>query len=408
MPAQPVILQVIPQLETGGAERTVIDIAEAVRMAGGLALVASEGGRMEAELAAAGGELIRIPAAAKNPLTLIANARELEALIAERGVSLVHARSRAPAWSALMAARRAGAAFVTTYHGVYNQKGAIKGWYNGVMARGDAVIANSHYTAGIVRQRHGTPDARLTVIHRGVDLARFSPEAVSRARIAGLRARWGVGETARLVVLAARLTRWKGQLATIGAASLVLAQPELADVVFILAGDDQGRRGYRDELAARIEALGLSGRVLLTGHCDDMPAAFGAATLALVPSIEPEAFGRTSVEAQAMGCPVIVNDIGALPETIDAGAPTGWTAQPGDEADLARTIAAALSLGPDRLDAIGRTARHHAATGFSKAMLQGRTLEVYDKLLGSSLAQALDQKLWANEDFMPSPSRIPV
>ncbi|WP_088346115.1 MULTISPECIES: glycosyltransferase family 4 protein [Rhodomicrobium] len=408
MSTMPVILQIIPKLDTGGAERTVIEVAEAVRMAGGQALVASEGGRLEAELAAAGGELIRLPAAAKNPLTLLANARTLEKLIAERGVSLVHARSRAPAWSALMAARRANVPFVTTYHGVYNQKGALKAWYNSVMARGDRVIANSHYTAGIVRQRHRTPDERLIVIQRGVDLAQFSSDAVTAARIAALRARWGVDEKARLVVLAARLTRWKGQHVAIGAASQLRTRPGFDDVVFILAGDDQGRTAYREELAARIETLGLGHGVRLTGHCDDMPAAFATASLALVTSIEPEAFGRISVEAQAMGCPVIVSDLGAPPETIDAAAPTGWTVRPDDETALADAIAAALSLGAAKRAAIARAARHHAATYFSKAQLQRRTLEVYDTLLATGLAQALDQKLWANEDSMPSRARIPV
>jgi glycosyltransferase involved in cell wall biosynthesis len=319
MPDTPVILQIIPRLDTGGAERTVIEVAEAVTRAGGKALVAAEGGRLAGELEAAGGELIPFPAGAKNPLTILANARRLERLIAARGVSLVHARSRAPAWSALLAARRARVPFVTTYHGVYNQRSAIKSWYNSVMARGDVVIANSHYTAGIVAARHGTPGDRLTIIHRGVDLARFDPGAVSADRIAALRASWGVDPRARLVVQAARLTRWKGQHVIVGAAARLKEDPEFGDVVFILAGDDQGRTAYAQELADRIEALGLAGRVRLTGHCDDVPAAFLTAAAAVVASIEPEAFGRASAEAQAMGCPVIVSDLGALPETLAQG-----------------------------------------------------------------------------------------
>jgi glycosyltransferase involved in cell wall biosynthesis len=409
---KPVILQIIPALDTGGAERTVIEVAEAVAMAGGEALVASEGGRLEGELAAAGGELIRFPAAAKNPLTLLANARRLEKLIGERHIQLVHARSRAPAWSALIAARRARIPFVTTYHGIYNQKNALKAWYNSVMARGDVVIANSHYTAGIVRARHHTPEARLRVIHRGVDLARFAPEAVGAERVTALRAKWGVDANARLVVLAARLTRWKGQHTVIGAAALLKDRPEFNDVVFILAGDDQGRTGYSGELISRIAELGLAGRVKLPGHCDDMPAAFLAAALALVPSVEAEAFGRISVEAQAMGCPVIVSDQGALPETIlQAEADrvgTGWAFRAGDEAALADCIAKALSLAPELKAAIGRAAREHVAARFSKAALQRETLENYDNLLDSKLAEAFIQKSSGYEDFMPSRSRISV
>ena len=409
---KPVILQIIPALDTGGAERTVIDVTEALTIAGGKALVASEGGRLEGELAAAGGELVRLPAAAKNPFTLLVNARRLEKLIAERHIQIVHARSRAPAWSALIAARRAGIPFVTTYHGIYNQKSALKSWYNGVMARGDVVIANSHYTAGIVRARHGTEAARLRVIHRGVDLARFAPDAVPAERIAGLRTRWGVDANARLVVLAARLTRWKGQHVAIGAAALLKDRPEFDDVIFVLAGDDQGRAGYREELASRIAQLGLTARVKLTGHCDDMPATFLAASLALVPSIEAEAFGRISAEAQAMGCPVIVSDLGALPETIlqdeACKVATGWTFPAGDESALAERIAMALSLAPEPRAAIGRAAREHVLARFSKTALQRATLGVYDNLLDSKLVEAFNQNLSGYEDFMPSRSRISV
>jgi glycosyltransferase involved in cell wall biosynthesis len=409
---KPVILQIIPALDTGGAERTVVEVAEALALAGAGALVASEGGRLEGELVAAGGELIRFPAAAKNPVTLLANARRLEKLIADRHITLVHARSRAPAWSALIAARRARIPFVTTYHGIYNQNSALKNWYNGVMARGDVVIANSHYTAGVIRARHGTQEARLRVIHRGVDLARFAPEAVGADRIDTLRAKWGVDADARLVVLAARLTRWKGQHVAIGAAALLKDRPEFSDVVFVLAGDDQGRAGYRAELISRIAELGLAGRVRLPGHCDDIPAAFLTACLALVPSIEAEAFGRISAEAQAMGCPIIASDLGALPETIRQGGAdrvsTGWLFPTGDEAALAERIALALSLPPESRGAMGRAAREHVAASFSKAALQRQTLEVYDNLLDSKLVEAFNQKLSGDEDFMPSRSRISV
>lgn len=413
MPKTAVILQIIPGIDTGGAERTVIDVAEAIAMAGGRALVASEGGRLEKELADAGGELIRMSAAAKNPLTILANARKLETLIAERGVTLVHARSRAPAWSALLAARRAGVPFVTTYHGIYNQKGRLKSWYNGVMARGRIVIANSQYTARIVRERHGTPEDRLRVIYRGVDLRRFDPGAVAAERVAALRTAWGVPPGARLVVMAARLTRWKGQHVAVGAAARALTRPDLQDVVLILAGDDQGRTAYRDELRQRITAMGLSERIRVTGHCADMPAAYLAASLALMPSIEPEAFGRISVEAQAMGCPVIVSDLGALQETIvspdqakNASDATGWIAPAGDEEALAERIITALSMPRASRDAMSAAARRHVTVNFSKAALQRETLRVYDSLLDTELALTFQGFSSHHEDFLQSSSRI--
>jgi glycosyltransferase involved in cell wall biosynthesis len=284
-----------------------------------------------------------------------------------------------------------------------------------VMARGDLVIANSHYTAGIVKARHGIADDRLRVIPRGVDLKRFSPAAVTAERPAALRELWGVSGEARLVVLAARLTRWKGQHTAIGAASRVLAMPEFADVTFILAGDDQGRAGYRDELAARIAELGLGGRILMPGHCADMPAAFALASLALVPSIEPEAFGRTSIEAQAMGCPVIVSDLGALPETI--GLPHGagasgpfaqWTFPAGDEEALAAYIETALGLSGEPLAAMAEAARRRVASIFSKTALQLKTLKIYDNLLDSTLAPAFETHSSQNEDSVSSLDRISV
>ncbi len=415
MTDNPAILQIIPALETGGAERTAIEVAEAVALAGGTALVASAGGRLEGELAAAGGRLIPFPAGAKSPRAIWCNARALEEMIAGHGVSLVHARSRAPAWSALIAARRTSIPFVTTYHGVYNQKSPIKGWYNGVMARGDRVIANSEYTAAIVRSRHGTPDERLRIIPRCADLERFSPEAVGPERIARLRQAWGAPAGARLVVHAARLTRWKGQTVTVEAAAQILRRPEFDDAVFVLAGDDQGRSGFRAMLEDRIVALGLKGRILLPGHCEDMPAAFAAASVALAPSIEPEAFGRVSVEAQAMGCPVIVSDAGALPETVvtpkqasSLGLVTGWTFRPGDAGELAARIAACLSLPPGLRAAMAESARLRARAQFSKDALQARTLQVYDELLGTALEAEFRRKLLHDEDLRSLERKIPV
>lgn len=390
MSLSPTVLQIIPHLETGGAERTVIEMCEAITRGGGRALVASEGGRLEGELTEAGGELIRFPAAAKNPLRLLANARVLEKLIAARQVDLVHARSRAPAWSAYLAASRAKKPFVTTYHGIYGQRNALKGWYNGVMARGDRVIANSHYTAGIVRERHKVPGDRLAVIPRGVDLDRFSPGDVNGARIATLRMSWGVAADAAVILQAARLTPWKGQEILIRAAALRKNDPAFRHAVFVLAGDDQGRSAYRAQLAALAENLGVSGRIRLTGHCTDMPAALAAAAYCVVPSTGAEAFGRASIEAQAMGCPVIASNNGALPETLGdegeaGGAVPGWTFPAGNAAELAQALSRALGLAPEARSAMADAARRNALR-FSKIALQEKTLIVYDGLLGSRMA----------------------
>jgi glycosyltransferase involved in cell wall biosynthesis len=387
------ILQVVPRLETGGSEQATVEITEALTRAGAKALVATEGGRMATAVTQAGGEIIRFPLASKNPATMLANARRLAKLVADHNVSLVHARSRAPAWSAFFAARRTGRPFVTTYHGAYSSRVPLKTFYSGVMARGDRVIANSRYTAALIAARHHVPMARIRVIYRGIDLSRFTPDAVAQDRLDRLRAAWGVKEGQPIVLHAARLTSWKGQAYVIDAAQRLRAANKLGEAVFILAGDAQGRDAYRQELADRIEGAGLGDRVRLVGHCDDMPAAFTLAHVALIASTSAETFGRTSIESQALGCPVVLTDIGAAPENvIPAGATadfTGWVVPAANSTALANAIGAALALSPAERDALGTRARDHVTAQFALEKMQRATLAVYDELLGSDLAARL-------------------
>ncbi len=397
---RPTILQIIPKLETGGAERTVVEMSEAVRMAGGRALVAAETGRMADAVRAAGGEIIEFPAATKNPAGIVANAFALARLIRAEKVDLVHARSRAPAWSALMAARHTATPFVTTFHGAYGETNAVKRHYNSVMARGDVVIANSDYTARLVRDRYGTPADRVVTIHRGIDPSVFDPPTIPASRIAALRAAWGVTAETRVVLHAARLSGKKGQRVVIDAAArLGFAFPGSSGrppVAIILAGDAQGRHGYAAELQARIQAHRLGDVVKLVGHVDDMPAAYATAYVSLVPSTEPEAFGRGAIEAQAAGSPVIAARHGAPPETVraqpdvSAGSETGWLVAAGNADALAGALAEALAMPPEMHASWSRRARENAATNFTLARLQSRTLAVYDRLLDSNMSQAFE------------------
>src|SRR5262245_65236543 len=226
-------------------------------MAGGRALVLSQGGRLAARILAAGGEIIPFAAASKNPLRILGNVRRLKALAAREGVSLLHARSRAPAWSALCASRSLALPLTTSYHGAYREPGRLKNLYNGVMARGDVVIANSGYTARSIKGRYGKPEDGIAVIYRGVDLERFAPEAVAADRIAELRRRWGVLPSARVILHAARLTPLKGQAVVIEAARRLASAGVGADLVFVLAGDAGARAGYAASLKAQITAAGL-------------------------------------------------------------------------------------------------------------------------------------------------------
>lgn len=391
---RPTILQIIPELDTGGAELSAIEIADAIVRTGGRALVLSEGGRLAPRIATSGGEFVPFAAATKNPVRLLWNAHAIRRMIESEGVDLVHARSRAPAWSALIAARRAGVPFVTTYHGAYNEKTRLKRAYNAVMAKGDIVIANSLYTKRLIETRYGTPADRIRVIYRGVDGGTFDPAAISEKRKAALRARWGAGSETRIILQPARLTAWKGQSTVIEAARLLEAEGRLGDSLVVLAGDAQGRTAYRQQLESEVAAAGLERKIILPGHVDDIPAALAMAHLAVVASIEPEAFGRVATEAQAMGCPVIATDIGAPPETVAAvptvtsAEMTGWLVPPGDAARLAAAMAEALSLAPDARAALGARARARALGQFSLDAMRRQTLEVYDSLLGTRLAAA--------------------
>jgi glycosyltransferase involved in cell wall biosynthesis len=384
-PRRPIsVLQIIPTLVTGGAERATIDIAAALAARGDRALVASEGGRLVDELKSVGGEFVRMPVSWKNPVALLANARRIAALIESERVDLVHARSRAPAWSALLACRRAGVPFVTTYHGIYGETNSLKRLYNSVMVRGAAVIANSQYTAELIRARYRTAPEKIAVIPRGTDLDRFDLKNVDPVRRNTLRQLWWIGRDQRIVLNLARLTGWKGQRVLIEAAEQIArAEP---DAVVILAGDAQGRDDYKDELERLIAACGLQDRVRIVGHIEDTPAALALAAVAVIASTEPEAFGRSAVEAAAMGIPVVATALGATGETVLAppavpeAERTGWLVPPGNSAALAGAIGEALALPTDERARLAARARQHAQN-FTTAAMQQATLAIYDRLL---------------------------
>lgn len=367
------ILQVIPELDAGGAERTTVEIAEAVTRVGGRCVVASRGGRLEGELAEAGGVLARIDMKTKNPVSLWRNAGRLAALIKAERIDIVHARSRAPAWSAKWAARRTGRAFVTTYHGAYNAASGLKRRYNAVMAAGDRVIANSHFIADHVRSEHGVGEDRVRVIPRGVDLERFDPEAVSADRVEALKSRWGLCEGETLIVLPGRLTRWKGQAFFIDVLAGAGAPARL-----VCPGDAQGRDEYASALGEA--ARGANVTLVLPGHETDMPAAYKAADLVVCPSLEPEAFGRTAAEAQAMGAPVIAADHGGAREVVARGE-TGWRAAPNDVDAWRAAVQEALALTAEARMTLAKAARERITARFSAAQLQESTLRVYRELL---------------------------
>jgi glycosyltransferase involved in cell wall biosynthesis len=375
------ILQVAPELSAGGVERTVLEVTEAIVEAGGRALLASRGGRLEGEFEKLGGQLFRMDAKAKNPVVLKLNEGKLKRIIRSEGVNLVHARSRAPAWSAYAAAKAAGVPFVTTYHGAYSGEEGLKRKYNSVMAKGDLVIANSQWIAAHVQRVHDIPPERIVTIPRGVDLEAFYPGAVTPQRIEAVRTRWGLKDDKRLTLfLPGRLTEWKGQLLAIRALGL-LAPEERDGLVLVLAGDAQGRDAYEGRIYDTIRQLQLDGQVLVVGHETDMPAAYLASDIVMAPSTRPEAFGRTAAEASAMARPVIVSDHGGGRETVLDGE-TGARFQPGDAAALAGAIRALLAVGKTARAGMGKAGQEHVRSHFSKRGLQMATLGVYKRLIG--------------------------
>ena len=360
------VLQVLPALEAGGVERGTLEIAAALREAGARALVVSSGGRMAAGL---GTDHIPMPVHTKNPLGLWRNAAGLKALIEREGVDLVHARSRAPAWSARSAARRTGVPFVTTFHGAYGARSAAKRAWNRIMVRGDLVIAVSDFIAAHIQEIYRCPTSRIRVVHRGIDAAAFDPDSVPPRENAALRAAWGVPEGARVVLLPGRLTRLKGHTVLIEAMRL-LADPKL---VAVFVGSDRDRDAYRREL----EALARGLPVRFAGHTDDVASAYAASDVVVSASVQPESFGRVLAEAGAMGLPVVASDHGGAREILLQGE-TGWLVPPGDPAALAEGIRTALAAaGP----ALAARARTHVLARFTRATMCAKTLAVYGELL---------------------------
>lgn len=376
------ILQLLPSLAGGGVERGTIDVAAAVMKAGGKATVVSAGGPMVRELERAGAKHIAMRVDTKNAFEIWRNIKPLAELIAKERIDLVHARSRAPAWSARAAARRAGVPFVTTFHGTYNFRTWFKKRYNAIMGSGDRVIAISEFIAEHVKTHYRVPAERIEVIHRGVDLDIFSPQAVPVPRILTLAERWRLPDGVPVVMLPGRLTRWKGQTIFLEA----LARLAGVECMGVIVGGDQGRTHYREELEEKIQALGLDTRVRIVGDVNDMAAAFMLADVVVSASTDPEAFGRIVVEAQAMGRPVIASNHGAAPETVLQGV-TGYLVPPVDPAALAGAIRTVLGLTADQRSKIAEAAQRHARGKFAKDTMCAKTLALYQAVAAGHARQ---------------------
>jgi glycosyltransferase involved in cell wall biosynthesis len=372
----PVVLQVLPSLVTGGVERGTVEITQAIVEAGAAALVASAGGPMAVAVKRMGGRHIALPLLSKNPISIWRNAARLASLIRAENVTLVHARSRAPAWAAWLACQRTGTHFVTTYHGVYRENLPFKRRYNAIMAKGEIVIAASHYVAEVIQRQHAVDPARIRVIPRGVDPAVFDPDAVSGGRIARIAQTMRVPDGMLTVVMPGRLTAWKGQAVLLQA----IARLSRRDVFCVLVGSDQGRTNYTQELEKISHSLGIGDRVRITGQIEDVPAALMLADVVVHASIQAEAFGRVVIEALAMGRPVIATNLGGPSEIVEHGA-TGWLTAPGDVDALVLALREALSLDSEARGALAGRARASVLRGYSLQAMRDATLDVYRAVL---------------------------
>jgi glycosyltransferase involved in cell wall biosynthesis len=371
----PVVLQVLPSLVSGGAERGTVELAGALVAAGWTSYVASGGGPLEREIARAGAMHLTLPLASKNPLVMRRNTVELIRLIRRFGVDIVHARSRAPAWSAWAAARATGRHFVTTFHNAYGARTALKRRYNSVMAQGDRVIAISDFVADHAASVYGVGRDRLRTIPRGVDLEIFDPNRVGAQRIINLACQWRLPDGLPVVMLPGRLTRWKGGLDFIAA----IATLGRRDICCVLVGSEQ-RHGFRRELEAAIRDNGLAGVFRVVEECRDMPAAYMLTDAVVSASRHPEGFGRIIVEAQAMGRPVVATDHGGARETIVPGA-TGWLAPPRDPAAIAAAIGEALALAAHERRQLAERSIADVAARYTSEAMCARTIRVYEELL---------------------------
>ncbi len=354
-------------------ERGTLETGAYLVKNGHRSLVISGGGRLVPQLIQGGSEHLTWKVGEKNP-TLLKHIAPLRSLLVKEKVDVLHLRSRVPAWVGFMAAkslpRSQRPAIVTTFHGFYSVH-----FFSGIMTRGDRVIAISHFIAKHMVENYNLSPSKIEVIHRGYDPSHFNPEAVSRDRVQALRKKWGLDQNkAPVIMLPARITGWKGHQLFLEA----LAHIKDRDFIAVCVGDTRDNPNFTQLLQEDIQRLGLEHRVLFPGHCDDMAAALMNAQIAVSASIEPEAFGRVAVEAQAMGLPIVATAHGGSLETVLPGK-TGWLVSHEEPGQMAQALKEALD-NPELIKTMGHQASAWVAKNFSTDRMCSKTLEVYRAL----------------------------
>ena len=370
------ILQVLPALEMGGVERGTVEVATALQNQHIKNYVVSSGGPMVKQLNEIGVEHITLPVQSKNPIVILQNVRRLVKVIREKKITLIHVRSRAPAWSVKLAARKTGVPFIATYHGVYGMKPAcFKKPYNRVMTQGEKVIAVSNFVKKHIMDNYDVPEGKIRVIHRGADIQKFDPKNVKKQQTEALKKEYGIEKEKPIITLVGRLTGWKGQTTLLNALK-VMNQKK---VYCLLVGSDQGRIQYTEKLKELAKELPAQTEVKFISSCANMPALYAISTIVVNPSLDPEAFGRVVTEAQAMGKIVVASGHGGAAETIKNGK-TGFLFPAGDVNALAKTLDDVLTLSAAKRRAIEEAGIQSVRENFSIQKMCQKTIQLYREM----------------------------
>ena len=377
------ILQVIPKLGYGGAETGCYDIAHYLPEKNCKSFIVTSGGELTKFIDKEKVKLIRLPVHSKNPLLIFLNSIALIGIILFFNISIVHARSRAPAWSCLMATKLTGKKFVTTFHGTYNFSGKLKKIYNSVMVRSDLIIAGSNFIFSHIKENYSKfmkLDKKFLVIFRGINVDYFDPSTKLEGDEKKLLQKWEINKEKKIILLPGRLTSWKGQELLIEAINLVKIELGYEAFNVVILGSEQGRKLFKKKLIRLSEQYRLTNQIKFIDHCKDMALAYQVSDIVISSSIEPEAFGRVAVEAQSMEKLIIASNIGGSNETI-INEKTGFLFESGDANSLSKRIIQSITMDETSLKLIGKEGRKNILKKFNVEKMCFSTYSEYMRLL---------------------------
>ena len=377
------VLQVIPKLGYGGAETGCYDLAHYLHENNCTSFIATSGGDLIKFIDKKKVKLFRLPVHSKNPLIIIFNTFALVFIILVNGISIVHARSRAPAWSCFFATKITRKKFVTTFHGTYNFNNSIKKFYNSIMVRSNLIIAGSNFIFSHINKNYSKylgAKKKLLVIFRGINVDYFDPSTTTETQEKQLLIDWQIDKSKKIILLPGRLTSWKGQESFIEALSLVNKELGYDSFYGVILGSDQGRNVYKKKIIRLVEQHRLTNQLKFIEHCKNMPVAYKISDLIVSASIEPESFGRVAVEAQSMKKPILASDIGGSNETVENGK-TGFLFEAGNPVSLSNKILEILKLDESTLKSMGNEGRKNVIKKFNVEKMCFSTYSEYKKLL---------------------------